>query len=230
MRARFPPTVLNLKRSKNSVMWNAKAFSSATVRLTIVYTVIWCCVLTGLLFACRTTLVKSERASTSKLLAADWDTMKGYLRIESGKAMWYADFDDPDEKATVSRLMKAFLMVDSNGGVIERSTAAASLERSLPKTFVSAFRVVQRTRAPFSTMIRDEGGRPFLLLCGPLRDEPRSHNYYAFIGRPIVANESLVFRFFNNWQVLLLVAVSLSGLLSAMMVRHCSAVLSRPSE
>jgi len=194
--------------------------SSRAIRLTIVFTAVWSCVLLGLLFVCRIALQQTERANADSLLTADWNTLKGYLKIERGRPFWYADYDDLDERATVARLRKSFRMVDGSGTVLELSPAAADLESSQPMVFASVIQEVERSGATFSTAVKDSNGKPFLLLCGQLRDETGSQKYYASIGRPLSFNH----RFFTNWALLVLLAVSLSAPLSAVMVRVCARI------
>jgi hypothetical protein len=194
---------------------------STTMRLTIVYSIIWACVLMGPLVLHRATLVEAESVNASSLLAADWDTLKGYLKIERGKAMWYADLDDPDEKTTVSRLQRTFLMIDSDGKILERSHAADDLERSKPGMFEIAVRTVQQAQKPSSIKVTDRNGNPFLMFCGKLWDEAHQHQYYVLIGRSF--RQPLPLRLLENWFFLIPLAFAISVSISTLMVRHCLA-------
>ncbi len=193
------------------------------IRLTIVYTFIWTVVLAGLLFICRTMLNHAERTNASTLLAADLAAVKGYLRIENGKMVWYADLSDPDEKVTVTRLQRNLMVTDSQGKFMEIPPSTVDLHRAETKTFDAALHAVQQTRANFSTTAKDQSGHPFLLLCAQLRDESGAHQYYAFLSRSIAGNESVMVGLFRNRLFLILLAAGLSFCLSSLMVRHCIA-------
>jgi hypothetical protein len=179
--------------------------------LTFIYGFIWTSVLAGLLFLCETIQATYERTNNSDLLAADWSTLKGFLRIERGKAMWYADLNDPNESATVSRLQRGVIVTDSVGNVLERSPAAANLTRN------EIFDTVRQAAArhPISMTVRDGSGKPFLVLCGQLLDESGTQQYYAFIGRPLIGG-----RLIKNWLLLILPAAALSFALSWSMIRY----------
>jgi hypothetical protein len=211
---------------QNTAMWTQRFSSSIPIRLTIVYTIIWSCVLMGLLFLWRTTLERAERVNASSLAAADWDTLKGYLKIERGKANWYADYDDPVERTVVSRLRRTFLMIDSEGQFLERSDAAGNLERLNPEILNAAFRTVQQAQKPVSIKITDRNGNPFLLFGGRLLDESHQQQYYALIARPV--DEMPPVSFLGNSFLLVFLAVGISFPINALMVRHCLGMLSKP--
>ena len=188
--------------------------ASRSLRLTFVYTVIWTSVLTSLLFLGKTMLSKIDRANAANLLAADWGTLKGFLRIEQGKVMWYADFDDRGESAMVARLRRMVIVTDSRGKVIARPPAGT---RPTDAELVDIAR--QASQVPVSRMARDGNGNPFLLVCGPLRDERGSQLYYGFIGRTLPMS-----RWFGYWLLLILPAAGLSFALSWLMVRQAQKI------
>jgi hypothetical protein len=170
------------------------------IRLTFLYGAIWTVALSALLFLITNDL---NRTYTRAMLDADWNAMKGFLKIERGKAWWYVDTDDPQESSTAARLRRSMILIDERGNVLERGPSANYVEtaRHLRKADLT------RTYFPIDHEHR-------MVTAGLLNDESHQHQYYAFLATP-TARDRL-------WPYL--VAVALSFLLSALMVRHCRGI------
>ena len=180
---------------------------SKPVRLTVVYGLVWASVLSGILILWRASLEERQRQAVAASLASDWGTLKGYLRIERGRANWYFDKDDADEAAIISRLRSTFALADENGKLLELSPAVADLA---PAAFQS---MKPATSISHVRAIRNRRGARFLFYSGELRSEDGSRPYYAVLGRPILAAPSV-------WPLLLL-AAGFSFAVTGSMIRQC---------
>ena len=75
----------------------------------------------GVIF--RGTLVSNVNEQITDGLNQDWETLKGYVKIEKSediyKPNWYYDRDDADEAATSSRLQAVCMIADENGQFLQ---------------------------------------------------------------------------------------------------------------
>jgi hypothetical protein len=184
---------------------------SHSLRLTIVHSTVWTAVLLFLLFGFRALLNDREVAFTSSLLWNDWAAMKGYLKIENGRLLWYFDNEDRDESVIVTRLRQNLVITDARGRVMEAGIGSPE------KAVLTAAR---RIPANVPTASTGRNGVRMVLLRGELWDESRSHTYSAFMGRPIVSDRMPIMRLLTNPIVMILLAVGISLSISGLLVRY----------
>lgn len=185
--------------------------SPKSVRLTLIFTLIWTTILSASLIFSKTILDRTQTAYVHDALSADWGALKSYLHIEHGKPTWYFDNDDSDQAAIVARLRAAFLLTDAAGHVLESSPSATWLQARLP---------VPPPQTPSLTTMKTDAGVPYLVWRGTLRDESGSQQYYGFIAHSI--RQPLAMRLLRNGFFLICLALGLSFLLTTLMVRHCT--------
>lgn len=143
----------------------------------------------GLLF--RQTLASNLESQTRDLLDQEWATVKGYLRIENGRPIWYYDRIDPDETFIVSRLQRIYLLADGNGQPIQSSETYRSLGIEEP----ARIRDLIRLKTPSWRTRTSPSGTPFLIRSGVLFDEKHTHPYFVAIGRSLSENERVIQEF-----------------------------------
>jgi heavy metal sensor kinase len=128
-------------------------------------------------------------------LNQDWETLKGYLKIEHSdgayNAYWYIDQDDNDEVLTGSRLRNIYMIADENGHPMQRSPKFEELGTpSLAK-----IRATLNSRDPDWREVKDKDGNIYLIRASYLYGEDHQHKYYVAIGRSIANQRHLLQQF-----------------------------------
>jgi len=77
---------------------------SLRFRLTVGYALFFSVMLIGVGTLYRQKLAASLDTQIRDGLEQEWAAVKGYLRIENGRPIWYYDRDDPDESFIIERL------------------------------------------------------------------------------------------------------------------------------
>ncbi len=131
----------------------------------------------GLIF--RQNLKSSLEQQLREGLDQEWGAVKGYLRIEKGRPLWYFDDQDDDEAGIVARLRRIYLLTDSNG--VEKQ--ASALYRTLGIDSPEEIRTTLRSQHTVWKEKRDPKGVPYLIRAGAIYDEQHHEMYYLALGR-----------------------------------------------
>jgi heavy metal sensor kinase len=143
---------------------------------------------------------------TRTALEEEWGAVKGYLRIEKGRPVWFADPSDPEEAFIVERLRHVFLLTDPEGRVMQRSETYASIGVESP----AEIREILAQTEPVYRIRRTPDGTPYLIKAGILSQQGRG--YFLAIGRSLAAREQTSRRFLFNYFSLVPVVIALSAL------------------
>lgn len=162
----------------------------------------------GVIF--RGELVSNIEEQITEGLNQDWETLKGYLKIdvsdgpEKYKTEWFYDFDDNEEVNTVSRLRLVIMVAEENGHAIERSEKFEEL--GIPS--LKQIQATLNSSIPTWWEVKDKEGNPYKLRAFYLFSEDR-HKFYVAIGRTI-ANSRRIQQKFNwmTWAVIPLAIVA----------------------
>jgi heavy metal sensor kinase len=178
-------------------------------RLTFSYVLIFTLLLSliGLFFTTQLRAIYQEQAR--QLLTEEWGAIRGYLRFEKGKVVWFYDPHDPEETFTVERLRRVYLLTDPSGRKIEVSPL---YERELGIDDPGEIRRIVKSGAPVWSIRDGVQGVPFLIRSGAVVEE--KHLYYLAIGRSLADSNRIVEEFTRNYFVgvpLLILLGSLIG-------------------
>ena len=150
----------------------------------------------GVIF--RGELVSNIDGQITDGLNQDWETLKGYLKINPTegdvhyKTDWWYDHDDNDESLAVNRLRSIDMVAGEDGHVIELSDKFEEL--GVPK--LSQIRATLSSPNPVWWETKDKQGNVYKIRASYIYSEDR-HKIYVAIGRPITASRRLQQRF--NW-------------------------------
>jgi heavy metal sensor kinase len=188
-------------------------WSALRVRLTLSYVLLLSVILLGLGFLFHETLDYTLFSNTEEILNEEWAAIKGYLRVEKGRPVWFFDSQDSEEAFIVRRLRRVFLLTDAEGRVLEVSPAYSQLGIDSPD---EVHRMLQ-WQQPLWRVRRGENGISYLVRSGVHFDDTR-RPYYVAIGRALDANERILgqftFRYFAIVPVLILI-ICVAGWLAA---------------
>ena len=157
-------------------------------RLTASYALFFTLLLLGLGLLFRQALSANFERQTRDLLDQEWATVRGYLRIDSGRPYWYYDRMDPDETYIVSRLQRVYLLADAKGEPIESSAIYRGLGIERPERI----REMMRQSGPSWRIRTGPSGIPYLIRSGVLFDDKLRQPYFAAIGRSLLERRRVV--------------------------------------
>jgi heavy metal sensor kinase len=177
-------------------------------RLTLTYIVFFTLLLALLGVFFRETLQALYDSQLHNILNEEWGTVRGYLRIEKGKPVWYYDRNDPEEAIIIDRLRQVYLLTDASGTILEigpdyNEIAIESVE-DIKQTI--------QAKEPVWKHKRNSEGTEYLIRAASLMSEG-GIPYYVAIGRSFEQRDRLVDQFMWYYWVLLPAFVASGGLL-----------------
>lgn len=164
------------------------------LRLTLSYVILFTVLVLGLGLLFRETLDYTLQTNASAILDEEWAAVKGYLRVEGNRPVWFFDRDDQEEAFIVQRLRRVFLLTDRVGTVLEVSPDYAELGVESPgqvRDILQSAKTVERTRYSHS-------GEPFLVRIGPHFDDGRKE-FLLSIGRSLARERQIVDQFMQQY-------------------------------
>ncbi len=162
------------------------------MRLTLSYALFFTLLLTLSAVVLRQFLAQSLDAQIRAAMDQDWETLKGYLRVEKGGEHWYVDQTDPDEVAVEGRLHRIFLLADARGNVMDVSDVYRTLGAD-PKEQIRG--VVAGKQTVWEEKV-DPKGEHFLIRASFDNDESLDRTYYyVAIGRSLKDNRKILLGF-----------------------------------
>ena len=163
---------------------------SLRFRLTVSYVFFFSLLLifVGILF--RNVLVSILDSQTLDALNEEWGAVKGYLRFENQRPIWYYDRYDPDEAFIVDRLQQVYLLADSQGNVLEVSPAYQNIGIDSLEQMRSAL----RSKEAQVYIRKDSNGVPYMIRAGAMPDD-KHRLYYLAIGRSLGYSRQTIDRF-----------------------------------
>jgi heavy metal sensor kinase len=176
-------------------------------RLTLTYLIffsVFLCVI-GLLFWQNLRSVMLEE--TRRSLEEEWGAVKGYLRVEKGNAVWFADPTDPEEAFIVERLRHVYLLTEPDGRVVQRSDTYANLGVDSKDDIIR----IMKSDTPVFQVRKTKDGVPYLIKQGILAQE--NHKYFLAIGRSLELQERATRQFLFNYFLAVPVVIALAAML-----------------
>lgn len=150
-------------------------------------------------------LVLSLESQSRETLDQEWGALKGYLRIEHGRPVWYVDHHDPDEAGIEARIKQVYLLAETNGNILEESPEF----RLLGLDSQAAIRAAASSKEKWIEKTSSKNVR-YLVRAGLIADEaPPNVLYHVSIGRSLTANRHLLRRF--NWLAAGLIPLMILG-------------------
>jgi heavy metal sensor kinase len=144
----------------------------------VVLTVLLC----GLGWLFREMLVSIDTEQSEAILGQEWATVKGYLRIENERPVWYYDSYDPEEAFIVDRTKHGWLLTDANGNILQRAPMYERLPSLSVRTIRARIRQIHQTGQPIIDIEKDTHGTAYMLYAGLVTD-PQHRDYYASVAR-----------------------------------------------
>jgi len=163
---------------------------SLRFRLTVSYVFFFSLLLifVGILF--RNVLVSILDSLTLESLNEEWGAVKGYLRFENQRPVWYYDRYDPEEAFIVERLQQVYLLTDAQGNVLEVSPAY----QSIGIDSLDEIHAALQAKEPVVYMRKDSKKVPYMIRAGAILDD-RHRLYYLAIGRSLGYSRQVIDRF-----------------------------------
>lgn len=164
------------------------------LRLTLSYVILFTILILALGLLFRETLDHTLQSNASAILDEEWAAVKGYLRVEGHRPVWFFDRDDQEEAFIVQRLRRVFLLTDRLGTVLEVSEDYAKLGVESPgqvRDILQSGKTVERTRY-------SPEGEPFLVRTGPHLDDGRKE-FLLSIGRSLARERQIVDHFMQQY-------------------------------
>ena len=171
---------------------------SLRFRLTVGYALFFSVMLIGVGTLYRQKLADSLDAQIRDGVEQEWAAVKGYLRIENGRPIWYYDRDDPDESFIIERLRRVYVVADGQGtvlsdaqGNLQISEAYESIGRDTPAHIAAVLRSPQ----PHWEVRKSAKGVPYLIRSGAVYDENNRKPYFVAVGRSLADNRHILEQF-----------------------------------
>ena len=136
-------------------------------------------------------LASSLDTQIRDLLEQEWAAAKGYLRIESGRPIWYYDWNDTDEAFIVGRIKRVYLLTDARGQPLESSEIYRALGIDSP----AEIEAVIRSQKPVWRIRKTTRGEPYMIRAGLVYDENHREQYFFAIGRSLTDNRHILEQF-----------------------------------
>lgn len=171
---------------------------SLRFRLTLSYVVLFTVALVGLGIGFRQLLASASRRHVEQTLEEEFGEVKGFLRLEQNKPVWFFDRQDSDEAAIVARLRNgAFLLADADGRVLE----ASSLYRHLGLESKAEILSVMATGRSRIKQRRDTDGNDYIIREGLLLDGQT--RYFVALGWSLEESHNIMAQFTKAYFLLM---------------------------
>jgi heavy metal sensor kinase len=197
-----------LSSERSTLRWSA-----LRVRLTISYVLLLSLILLGIGFLFHETLDYTLFANTEQILNEEWAAVKGYLRLENRRPVWFFDPQDSEEAFIVRRLRRVFLLTDSEGRILEVSPVYSHLGVESPEEI----RQVLAARQPLWRVRVSDQKIGYLVRSGVHYDEAR-RPYFLAVGRALDTNERILRQFTVRYMTavpVLVLLISAAGWIAA---------------
>jgi heavy metal sensor kinase len=188
---------------------------SLRFRLTVGYALFFSMMLIGVGGVFRQKIAASLDQQIRDALDQEWAGLRGYLRIENNRTIWFYDRDQPDESFFIERLQRVYEVADAEGrilsderGGIQISEIYESLGRDTPMRIAP----VLNSKQPHWEVRKTAKGVPYLIRSGVIYDEDDRKPFFVAIGRSLVDNQHILGQFTLTW-IAIIPAVILTGCL-----------------
>ncbi len=182
---------------------------SLRFRLTVSYVVLFTVALVAIGFGFRGLMSQASRHQVELTLEEEFGEVKGFLRMERNRPVWFYDRQDPDEAAIVSRVRNGvFLLTDATGHPLEASLQYRRLGLEPTQEIVS----VMTANRPRLKVRRDAEGHEFVIREGILVDG--KSRYFVALGLSLADANVMIDQFTRAYFILMplgLVLIAAAG-------------------
>ena len=171
---------------------------SLRFRLTVSYALFFSVMLIGVGTIYRRNLATSLDTQIRDGLEQEWAAVKGYLRIENDKPIWYYDRDDPDESFIIERLRRVYVVADAQGRVLADTQGNQQISEayeSIGRDSATHIAAVLRSPQPQWEVRKSAKGVPYLVRSGAIYDENNRKPYFVAVGRSLADNRHILEQF-----------------------------------
>ncbi|MBY0506570.1 MAG: HAMP domain-containing protein [Bryobacteraceae bacterium] len=171
---------------------------SLRFRLTVSYVVLFTLALVAIGISFRGLLSGASRRQIELTLEEEFGEVKGFLRMERNRPVWFYDRQDPDEAAIVARIRNgAFLLTDSQGQVLESSSLYRRMGLEPQVEIVS----VMQANRPRIRVRQDPDGDEYVIREGIFVDGP--NRYFVSLGRSLSDSNQILAQFTRGYFLLM---------------------------
>ncbi len=179
---------------------------SLRYRLVVGFALAFSIMLIGVGGLLRQKIAASLDETMREALEQEWAGLRGYLRIENDKTIWYYDRDQPDESFFIQRLQHVYEVTGADGrilsderGVLQISETYELLGRDTPAQIAA----VLNSKQPHWEVRKTAKGVPYLIRSGVVFDEDARKPFFVAIGRSLADNEHILDQFTLTWIVII---------------------------
>ncbi len=178
-------------------------------RLMLSYVLFFTVLLVTMGFIFRETIRTLLEKRMSKVIDEEWGSVKGYLKIERGQAMWMYDSADPEEAAIVEGLRRSYYILTTLDGkkVLEVSNSYRTIGVETPQEITQLLSQPQ----PQWRIRTDSRDQKVMVRSGTMVDSGQT--YFLAIGRSLDEDQELPDTFARYYFAFLPVLIAISGLL-----------------
>ena len=146
--------------------------------------------------------IQSEEVLHEQLAA-----MRGYIQFDDGIPYWFADPSDPEEGATVGRLMTVFVIANDQGEARQASNDPALKELYNPKEIRFELQQIEATKEPYIKTFVSKDKVPYQVISSVMVDGKYGKKWYIAQGRSLANDRLLTRRFRRNFFIFLPIAL-----------------------
>jgi heavy metal sensor kinase len=183
---------------------------SLRFRLTVGYALVFCVMLIGVGGVFRQKIAASLDQQIRDALEQEWAGLRGYLRIENDKTIWFYDRDQPDESFFIQRLQHVYEVTDAEGRILfdERGGLQISeIYESLGRDTPAQIAAVLSSKQPHWEVRKTARGVPYLIRSGVVYDEDGRKPFFVAVGRTLADNQGILDQFTLTWIVIIPVII-----------------------
>ncbi|MBV9501715.1 MAG: HAMP domain-containing protein [Acidobacteriaceae bacterium] len=193
---------------------NIKLFRTLRFRLASTFLALLALVLAGVGVIGTTTLRSLLATQSEQVLREELGAMRGYLHFDGeGKPYWFEDPSDPEEQATVGRLMTVFVIANEDGEPWRGSPDPALRGLYDQKEIRRELQIIETSKEPYLKTFIAADKVPYQIISGAMVDDTGA-KWYVAEGRSLAGDESLIRRFRRNYLIFFPIALFACALVS----------------
>jgi heavy metal sensor kinase len=183
--------------------------------LTVGYALVFCVMLIGVGGVFRQKIAASLDEQIRDALEQEWAGLRGYLRIENDKTIWFYDRDQPDESFFIQRMQRVYVVTDAEGHILSDERGGLQISEiyeSLGRDSAARIAAVINSKQAHWEVRKNAKGVPYLIRSGVVYDEDDRKPFYVAIGRSLADNEHILGQFTLTW-IIIIPAIIVTGCL-----------------
>ena len=179
---------------------NGRVFRTLRFRLASTFLLLLTLVLILVGIVGTTTLRNLLENQSNQALHDEFNTLMGYLHIDSVKEepYWFADTSDPEERATVDHLKEISIIANEDGQLWEAPTDPTFEDLYKPSAIRADIAEMRATGESHIHPITAKDGLPYEVISS-LRTDDRHHYWYISLWHSLKTNRDLYRKFRLNY-------------------------------